>query len=263
MLMSGLELRVALGFAERGLAVLVGGGGKTAALHRIVTELAALGRTVLVTTTTKIFRNQVSDLGNMVVSNSYQLLTEILPFLITLTPVISVGRGISADGKLLGLPVDWVDELWRLRIADYLIVEADGSRGKSLKAPADHEPVIPRAANLVIPVVGLDILGKPLADKFVHRPELVARIAGVDSGSPVTPRVISKVLAHPAGLRKGSPLGARVAPLINKVDSQSDLPAARQVAGDILLLSKDINSVVLGNCKTRCFTCSVVTRGIS
>ncbi|MEW6426016.1 MAG: selenium cofactor biosynthesis protein YqeC [Bacillota bacterium] len=254
-----LTLRAALGLADRELAAFTGGGGKTAALRRLGLELAEAGRTVVAATTTKVYREQFAGLGEVVVSGDYRACLAGLRRALASGRVAAAGREIAWDGKLVGLPAEWVDEFWRTKIADYLLVEADGSRGRSLKAPAEHEPVVPGAATLVVPVVGLDVLGRPLTAEFVHRPEIVARIAKAVPGSPVTPAVAGKVIVHPAGLSKGVPPGARVVPLINKVDGPAEQPAARQLAE--VLLSAGIERVVLASCGGRQFFCAVVTSG--
>ena len=52
-----------------------------------------------------------------------------------------LGRRVRED-KLEGVPPERVDEL--SGEADLVLVEADGARGRSLKVPAAHEPVLPR-----------------------------------------------------------------------------------------------------------------------
>ncbi len=252
-------MRAALGLGGKELVAFVGGGGKSAALARLARELAEAGRTVVAATTTKVYREQFAGLGEVVVCRDYRACLAGLRRALASGKVAAAGREIAPDRKLVGLPAEWVDELWRTGIADYLLVEADGSRGRSLKAPAEHEPVIPGAATLVVPVVGLDVLGRPLTAEFAHRPEIVARIAEVAPGSPVTPTVAGKVIVHPAGLSKGVPPGARVVPLINKVDGPAEQPAARQLAE--VLLPAGIERVVLASCGGRQFFCAVITRG--
>jgi len=256
-----LTLQAALGLGAGELVAFTGGGGKTAALRRLARELAEAGRAVAAATTTKVYRQQFAALGEVVVCGDYRSLLAGLRRALAAGGVAAAGREMTPDGKLAGLPAQWVDELWRAGIADYLLVEADGSRGRSLKAPAEHEPVIPGAATLVAPVVGLDVLGRPLTAEFVHRPELVARIAGTAPGSPVTAEVVGKVITHPAGLSKGAPSGARVVPLINKVDGPADLPAARELAE--VILSAEVARVVLASCGGERFFCSVAFSGLA
>ncbi len=54
-----------------------------------------------------------------------------------------------------------------------MIIEADGARKLPIKAPAEHEPVIPEFVNTVITVIGLSGLGKPLTEEWVHRPGIL------------------------------------------------------------------------------------------
>jgi probable selenium-dependent hydroxylase accessory protein YqeC len=63
-------------------------------------------------------------------------------------------------------------------------------------------------------------------------------------GTPITPEIVARVLAHPQGGRKGVPAGARVVVLINKVDALPDRAPARETA-ECLLREPAIHSVVL------------------
>jgi probable selenium-dependent hydroxylase accessory protein YqeC len=125
-----------------------------------------------------------------------------------------------------------------------LLNEADGSRMRPFKAPADYEPVIPTQTTLVVPVVGADVFGTPLDADHVHRPELVSALCGAQMGTAITPAIVARVLAHPQGGRKGVPAGARVVVLINKVDSLRDRAPAHEAAA-CLLRESAIHSVVL------------------
>jgi len=107
-----------------------------------------------------------------------------------------------------------------------------------------HEPVIPDETTLVVPVVGADILGKPLDDEHVHRPELVSALGGAPKGTPITPALVARVLTHPEGGRKGVPPGARVVVVINNVESLADRAPARETA-EHLLRDPAVQAVVL------------------
>jgi len=97
---------------------------------------------------------------------------------------------------------------------------------------------------VVIPIVGADVFGKTLDAEHVHRPELVSALSGAPLGKPVTPEIVSRVLAHPKGGCKNVPAGARVVPLINKVETLPDWEPARETA-ERLLREPAIESVVL------------------
>ena len=89
---------------------------------------------------------------------------------------------------------------------------------RPFKAPAGHEPVIPASTSLVVPVVGLDIVGQPLQPDTTHRAELVSQLSGTPLGETITTQTVAAVLAHPQGGLKNAPAGARLIPLLNKAE---------------------------------------------
>lgn len=100
-----------------------------------------------------------------------------------------------------------------------LIAEADGARSHPIKAPGEHEPVIPAWVNTVIVVVGLSALGKPLSAEWVHRPEPFARLSGILPGMPITLDGMIHMLFNPTGGLKGIPEKARKIVLFNQADT--------------------------------------------
>lgn len=115
------------------------------------------------------------------------------------------------------------------------LIKADGARMRDFKAPKETEPQIPRNADVVVPVASAHVVGEPLDETLVHRPERVAAVAqdaGVDAavGEAITPDVVGAVLASRDGGLKDVPTGATAIPLINKVDDEADAAAAREIA---------------------------------
>ncbi|GAB6879911.1 selenium cofactor biosynthesis protein YqeC [Halorubrum gandharaense] len=115
------------------------------------------------------------------------------------------------------------------------LIKADGARMRDFKAPKEGEPQIPRNADVVVPVASAHVVGEPLDERLVHRPERVAAVAqaaGVDVavGEQITPDVVGAVLASRDGGLKDVPAGATAIPLINKVDDEAGAAAAREVA---------------------------------
>ena len=139
-----------------------------------------------------------------------------------------------------------VDELAGCGCFDLIINEADGSRMRSFKAPAGHEPVIPASTTLVTPVVGMDVLGQALTDETVHRANLVSQLSGTGLGQPVTLQTIAGVLCHSQGGLKNVPAKARLVPLLNKVSTPTGLTAARELAAKLLMCER-IAEVVIGS----------------
>jgi molybdenum cofactor cytidylyltransferase len=228
------------------LVTLVGGGGKTTLMFRLAEELTGAGAHVVTTMTTRIFAGQMALAPAALVLQDESLLLAQLPdALAEHRHVLLAGSlEIEAD-KVRGLAPDLVNRVAALPGVDAVIVEADGSRRLPFKAPAEHEPVIPSDTTIVVPMVGMDVLGRPLLPENVHRPHLVAALAGAKSGDPVTPEMIAAVLAHPSGGAKGAPPGARLLPFLNKVEDAGTLAGARTTAR-MLLQSPRVDSVLIG-----------------
>ena len=102
-----------------------------------------------------------------------------------------------------------------------MLVEADGSAGRPLKAHLPHEPVIPENAAQTVAVVGLSGLGRPIREA-AHRPELYARLACAAPEDSVTPELAARVLDAEA-------LHTRV--LLNQADAPERIAAGKALAG--------------------------------
>jgi probable selenium-dependent hydroxylase accessory protein YqeC len=237
----------AMKLSEHELIAFVGGGGKTTALQFLAKELTTSKKKVTLTTTTKMLLKQLCFQGEYIISGNYLKIEETISSLTNSKKLIALGKEQISEEKIGGFPPEWIDKLWNLGKVDYLVVEADGSRGKSLKAPAHHEPQIPLESTLVVSVIGLDILNKRLTTEFVHRPELVSLICDAAPGSIITTAIISKLVVHPFGLKKGVPSKARFIPLINKIDTIRDWLVARSLALEIFRADSNIESIILSS----------------
>ena len=129
------------------MVALVGGGGKSSTMYALARQAADGGKTVVVTTTTHILPHPKLPLTSDPAA---------LPHLLAKHRVVTLGR-YDARGKLTGAG-DPADDL---AAADVVLIEADGAKLRPLKAPADHEPVIPPQTHAVIGAAGLDCVGKP------------------------------------------------------------------------------------------------------
>lgn len=255
-----MKLSRALRITPGDVLAFTGGGGKTTAMFQLANELAPTMR-VLTTTTTRIFAAQIKHAPIHVTFNpEQQTIDDLLPQLDAAIAVhgqvLLIGRADAASGKAWGVAPSLVDKLAATGHFDVVIVEADGSRMRPFKAPAAHEPVIPSCTTLVIPTAGLDVLGQPLTDTFVHRAGLISQLSGAALGRPVTVETIASVLCHPQGGLKNVPGGARVVPLLNKVDGQvggledgKDSPNTLETARDLaaaLLQCERVEAVMMG-----------------
>lgn len=234
-----MNLPEAFGFGdEPELVAIVGGGGKSSLLFALARALAP---GVITSTTTRIFQAQIRQSPAVTYADDLSPLeNQLQQYGMTLV----VG---SVEGeKAFGLSPEQIMALWQRPSVHHVLVEADGSRMRPVKAPADHEPVIPPETTLVIPVVGIDALERSIS-AVAHRPERVSELTGLSPDERLTPEAIALLLTHPASGLKNAPESARVIPLINKVESDIELAAARQMARYVLALAHGrVQRVVIG-----------------
>lgn len=198
----------------RGVTAMVGGGGKTSLLLILARELSETAR-VLATTTAHIWPPPFETLLSPTPETVLAAFAH--------TNLLAAGDP-APDGKLrepAALARGWA------RLAEYTLVEADGSRGLPLKAPAEHEPALPGDAALVVAVAGMSCAGHTVG-QAAHRPSLYAALAGLPEDAPVTPEAVARVLMHPNGQRKG--VAGRFAVVLNQADTPQRLAFARDVA---------------------------------
>ncbi len=207
---------------ERGMTVIIGSGGKTTLLYTLAEELKETG-SVIICTSTHI---RIPDNYPLVTGGADEVRAALMD-----DKVIAAGTRVE-NNKLTASPISF-EELKRL--ADYVLVEADGSKGLPLKAHADYEPVIPDDSNCVITVIGADGFGETVA-VACHRPEIWRSITGTDMNDRVTAEDIAKVIMT-------ENLGDLV--LINKAESDAD----REMAGK--LAEKLSCPVIIGSLKRR------------
>lgn len=230
----------------------VGAGGKSTTLFRLADEFAARGQRVIVTTTTQFGKDQVFvgaiHESPLRYEPSSQFLARVHATLQEHSRVLIIGADV-AENKVAGVPPEFIDQLAALEQVDAILYEADGARRLPFKAPAAHEPVIAPSTTLLVPVVGANVFARPLDDSNVQRAELVAQLAGARIGEPVTPGLITRVLAHSNGGLKNKPPRARVIALVNQVETDSHLRAARELA-QRLLAYREIGAVAIGATQT-------------
>jgi molybdenum cofactor cytidylyltransferase len=211
----------ALGVGRGEIVAFVGAGGKTGAMVRLARELRADEWRILASTTTKVGRSVEAALR--VFDASGRGWRDAVAAALESDGALFLATAASEDGKLRGLRARAFDR--RLAdLTDAIVVEADGSRQMPIKAPAAHEPVVPPTATLVVPMVGLDALGRPVGASAVHRPRLFRAVTG---HRVVTPEAVVRLLTSERGALKGVPGRARVRPILNKVSPDSRRAAAR------------------------------------
>lgn len=230
---------------------LIGAGGKTTLLFALARHLVRAGRKVVTTTSTKLFRPGPEESPRVIVEPEADRLAARLPAEFDATRHLTVARAaLDAGRKLGGFGADELDRLIAAPTgAEAWVVEADGAAGRSLKAHNDTEPVIARAADLVIAVVGVDCLGRPLDDRFVHRAARFAELTGRPAGAPIRCADVAAILFHPEGYLRAVPARAGVAVFVSKVRSAAERQAAAELARVLVAADADgrLGQVVLGD----------------
>jgi molybdenum cofactor cytidylyltransferase len=238
----GMPLAKALR-VERGAVVsFVGGGGKTTSMFRLAGELRAEGFRVVTTTTTHISEEQVQYAPAAVTLDDLASLTARLD---QHGHCLLVGRP-DGKGRVFGASSELVATISARPDVDAVLVEADGSKSRPFKAPGEHEPVVPERTTILVPIAGLNSIGRPLDEKYVHRPEIVSALVQAPIGSVITAETVARVLAHPQGGAKNRPAGARLAPLLNKADTDTAVQLGGELAAR-LLQSPAVDTVIISS----------------
>lgn len=223
-------------FHNHALVNFVGGGGKTALIHRLMNEYAGNG-TALCTTTTRLhppayeegfsfisgvtpslLRQALERIGRTCTGNNYK--------------IVAAGRFMSAN-LALGVPTDFISLMDR-KLFPVFLNEADGAAGFSLKLYRENEPVLMSGAEYLVPVIGIDCIGKTLGPDTALRWRELSQKFALREGDLITPQLASAIFMHPHGACRDWNPGTKIIPFINKVDSEALEPIAKNLAGLIL-----------------------------
>ena len=230
------------------IITLIGGGGKTGLMYLWARSLQAAGYSVVTTTTTKL---SARDCPGIEFHTAKSLSDAILLLSGESEPkqIRTIHAGyLSAVDKLAGLPATWIDILSKEYPQTIFLVEGDGSAGHSVKGHLPHEPVIPETSTLLIPVIGLDVLGKPVSAACVHRPEVFCHVTGSAAGQPITSAEIHKVMFSPSGYLSHAPQGISIIPFFNKAENENTWKLGLELAQGFLAANcAGLNQVLVGS----------------
>ena len=247
-----MSLRQALLLGEGGVISLVGAGGKTSLMFRLAHELSQDGDAVLTTTTTKIFEPEPGQSSCVLVSDSVSDLLVEAKGLIDEHRHITMARDRwSKEGKLIGFSPQTIDTIRDSRFFRWIIVEADGSAGRPLKAPADHEPVVPESTTTVVGLAGLSGIGQPLTDQWVFRSDRFAEVAGLPHSTNVNETAVANVFTHKEGIFKNTSAKASRLVFLNQADMLENRAAGRRIAFRLIQdNSTGIRRVIVGHLRS-------------
>ncbi|SFD30903.1 selenium cofactor biosynthesis protein YqeC [Clostridium uliginosum] len=231
----------------------VGGGGKTSLIYELGNELSKLGKKVIVTTTTHMCMPK----SNVVLTGKKDDIKKLLysKNMITVGMLCDQKDKKFEENKLKnkqtvncneeeklkkisGLTKEMATSL--IELADFVLVEADGSKRLPLKVPAQHEPVILEGSNLVVGVCGIDAIGKSI-DETCHRSNLVSKFLDTDEQHIINETDIAKILLSENGQKKDVKCDYRV--VVNKIDTREEFEIAKNISHEFLKLG--VNELIL------------------
>ena len=204
---------------------IAGAGGKTTLMFRLAEMLPA---PCVVTTTAKVGKDQIrfADCCSVLSGFSPENPLKRMWVSPSLVPV---------NGKICGCTLAEFSKLAAYcRLRNFgLLNEADGAARRHIKAPAEHEPVIPSETNACFYVIGLDVLGKRIDSETVHRPEIFAEITGTSENDLIDEKCLAGLLEHPLGGLKNMPEKALKIVYMTHADTSARQHAAQVIAGNL------------------------------
>lgn len=202
-------------------------------MYRLALELAEKQKIVLVTSTTMIFHPKIKrrPYNAFFTGSVGSFLQNTSPVKGTITVA---GSEIIAEGKKIkGYSPLEIKEIQDSGYFDIILIEADGARGKPIKAPAEYEPVIPGAVDIAAGVIGMDCIGTIINNQNVHRTEIFTKITGSLIGDVIETQVINNLIKSPAGIFKGTSPKSRKIVIFNKSDTEHRIVKAKEIADNI------------------------------
>jgi len=247
-----MQLDQAFRITNTACLALTGSGGKTTTLFQLARSLSGTaGLPVIVSATTHLHIDQIKQ------ADSHLTGDKPVDFSSSLGGqggVILVTGPLDGD-RTRGLDdttIHWLHEFCKEHALP-LLIEADGSRQRPLKAPSGNmsplgasEPPIPAFVEAVVVVAGLSGLGQPLNGEFVHRPEVFARLSGLALGATISPKALLHVLTHPQGGLKNIPAKARRMVLLNQADTLELQAQAQALGGELLEVYQSVIIASMG-----------------
>jgi probable selenium-dependent hydroxylase accessory protein YqeC len=202
---------------DRQYIAFVGAGGKTSLIEYLAGETAKRSKKTVITTTTKIYARE-----------PYLLLTQNRRGDGPADNPIRTGKTIE-DGKLTAVTFDDIHELGKT--FDTVLIEADGAKGKPLKYPAPHEPVIPPFSGMVFVIAGVDGLFGQIKEK-VFRWDMFRKIKGLTGDETISPELFSLFFTNEVLLKD---IGSKPCTIVlNKYDAFTQKQVLCHIAREII-----------------------------
>jgi probable selenium-dependent hydroxylase accessory protein YqeC len=213
-------------------------------MYKLASEFAEKQKKVLVTTSTMIFHPSVKTrpYNNLYIGDVKIFLEKSTPEQGTIT--IAARKIIIEGKKLKGFSPEDLDLIQKSQIFDIILVEADGARGKPIKAPAKFEPVIPIETDIYAAIIGMDCLGTEINEENVHRSDIFSEITNSSLGDIIDTHLVHNLLISPDGAFKNTSPECRNIVIFNKSDTAERIKSAKKIS-DSILESSGIDRILI------------------
>ncbi|MFW5709003.1 MAG: selenium cofactor biosynthesis protein YqeC, partial [Chloroflexota bacterium] len=240
-----MKLHEAFNIVPGDVVAFIGAGGKTSTMINLGHELADRGWRVLATTTTTIDADQLDLLPRALPPDasadaiSLALSEDRFVFLYD---TIKGGAVYGPEPAQVSRLMDAVD-------SDVMLIEADASYGKPIKAPRTGEPVIPPETSLVVPVVSLAALGLPLDDTHVYNAGAIIQRYGFPQGNRIKSPWIAQILRDETLGLHGVPENVRTTAFLNQASSRGFGRARARLIAHLALRTGRLHGVAIGSAR--------------
>lgn len=207
-----MKIKDIIGFKEKEVVSIVGAGGKTSLMNLLAKEISS-NENVLITTTTKIYKPTNNEVDYL-----YLDYKDLISNLNKKKSIFAYGSSINIDNKLIGIKKDDIKDL--KEYFNKIIIEADGSKCKDLKAWNENEPVISDETTITLGVLSLSTIGIEIKDENIHRLEIFRNLINNKNATNVDFNILIEVIFNENGLFKNSN-GRRIL-FLNKLDKYNN-----------------------------------------
>lgn len=241
-----MKLYEILDIKREDIISIVGAGGKTTLMFYLASELKNKGK-ILVTTTTKIYNPEKEEVDYLAIGKeNYDFIKNNKEH-----GIYVYGEGINDENKLIGVEANLIDDL--KGTFDYILIEADGSKKKDLKAWNTIEPVICSKTDKYVGLLSLATINKEINNKNIHRVEEFLTLTNSKIGEKVNLDILIEIIFNKKGLFKGS-AGENIL-FLNKVD-KVDEDIITLILDKITNKNKEVkilNKIIYGSLKYNFF----------
>lgn len=228
------------------VTAITGGGGKTSLMFALG-RYSAKDAITLLTTTTKIFPPQKHECPFEIIAKPDELIKE-LKEQFRQPSLVTAAKEKNGE-KLSGYSTDDIADIVSKSNVGRTIIEADGSRGLSLKAYEEWEPPVPAIADCHFIMLGADIFTVPLSPANVFRFDILKNKFTMQNGEYISFANCAAALSSRDEYLKNSPEDALRILFVNKCDLLPDTMLT-EISTQLPPLLKGYDRMIMGSIKT-------------